>query len=612
MAVTYNDEPNANEGAAAAATPSNNNSSNTTIANNNPLGLLKLGGGSNHVTEYASKMLEIIAGTPDAPKILILDNSRMTNLEYSYLVVHQKLNNVVTYFIVVMEESGRPPQTALEIANIVEDTTARGMMPFIFTTSDAIDSDLITLVKSELTNVYGDKVPFIRTDGMVQNNRTNKPDVGIISAYNACRSYIMLETGTSSDISIKSQLQSVPNAMVTVDVSLNKETTVDVMDNPVRSDFVTSLNLTSGGKQYTTGINQLNSNVLLANVSGFLDFAPQAVHTPQGLGLPPRETITGRTQIIIDEVSPGTNTMTLGGSLLAIMSSAIMVDPNMWVPALYQSSAKGKVRDIGALNIITNLENNANGIGSVLKIGDTKHTVDEAYALIQKMFTLDPVMCIDIEQYGPQTYYLSSIATAAISQQEADSNPSIKAARDGARKLIVKTLHTLTNSKFPLDYNTDQMFMDDGITVPLGIWTDKTGERDIRDIDTAFVARQTEDPAIVKDWAFSNLSQTVTGKDPFIEKVKVISKLVPNATITGKAVRVKFQGTFVSAMIQASQLAGMTYPHNKIASITVNSNMSAFDQYNTGGISGGAGINGAMPGSAGVSYFTQASTIGIR
>lgn len=543
--------------------------------------------GSEYINKLAQEMLGAYGQLPagDRPKVSILDKDVINNLAYSSLVVHMKNEQFANYFIILLEGTGREPMTADAIIAEVNSTQQRSsgqQQPYVYTTGDAIDSVLHDEVQAALMAEYGDDVKLRSVDAVVvPHTQHETAQIAIRLAaigFNACRTDAVIATGKLKDFNIVAAKSKSPNTVLKLDTNMLKQTVNDEVDNPVRSDFIVELNATDISQQ-TQSLNLQNSKNTLARVSGFIDAIPEEIAIPTMAGMPTMTNIRLHPHQIV--TSNAVQTPTPGNMLLGVISSLVMTNQNMWLASVMPHDNRKGVRNIGALNLLTNLENNQNGIGEALDLTGKKITTDESYALIKQMFSLPPIVSYDIESFGAQTFYTSSLAIAA---QPGNGPAKIEAAHE-----IIATANWLTNGNFPKDFNPNEIFVNSGIVIPLGRWSDKSGERDIRDVDAAFIATQTQDVSMINKWVLSGLPREASGMDPYITKVDLIAKLIPGAIITGKAVRVTFSEKFITMLMNAAMAAGLDARYEPEITFMETNNIAMVGNYMAGaGLSGNA------------------------
>ena len=508
--------------------------------------------GSEYTNELAGNIQKMYDKLPklERPKVSILDKDIMGKFAYSSILVSLDLKTTVNYYIILLEATGREPLTANDyIAEIQTAQRNINHRAIVYTTDDAVDTYMHEEIMKALKIEYPTATNFVSMDGLiipsVQHDTLAVSSKVASIAYNACRSQKAFLSGASKDINISAALAKAPTTILKLESNMLKQTTADEVDNPVRSDWIIELNAIDTANN-TSSINLQNAKQTLTQVSGFVDAIPEEVVMPVMYGAPAVTNIRLHPHVIID--SNATYAPTPGYAMLGLISGLVMTNENMWLASVMPKDAKG-VRNTGALNLLTNIENNSNRIGEVADLSSKKTKVDEAYGLLRQMYSLAPIVSYDIQSFGPQTNYTSQFALAA---QPGNNEHKLNAA-----KQIIETAVWLTNGSFPAEFNINSIFSSTGIMIPTGKWSDKSGERDIRDIDAAFIATQTGDIETVHRWVLSGVPQEATGLDPYTTRVDIISKLVPSAVITGRTVRVTFTSEFITTLMAAATASGL-------------------------------------------------------
>jgi len=506
---------------------------------------------SNQGSEYTAKFAHEIELAysklnSKAPKVHVLDKEKMEGLAYSSIVISHKAGESVYYFIVMLAETGREAMKASQITAELALERTHNQRPNVFTLDDGIDNVLHEEVIRLLAGVYGD-MRFISAEGEIakRNHSEMLPAKIASTAFNAVTIDPVIATGEYADLNIAQAIAESPNRTLTVEPNGMKQVALNEAESPIRHDFAVDL-LSVDNTPQTHSINLSNSRDTLSKVVGFIDTMPANYVAPAMPGVPPVQTISLHPHIIINSVD--VKMPTPGFMLLGLVSSLIMTQENMYLPAMMPRDGKD-YNNIGALNIITNLNGNQNRIGEALDLTAKNVTKEDAYGVLRNMIKLTPIVSMDIESFGPQTYYTALLSVAA-------QNNNNTAKRAACSELI-ETAVQLTNGNFPANFPIDKIFANAGIIVPTGTWYDKSGERDIRDVDLSFIATRTQDTDLLNTWAYSNLPKSASGSDPFGTKVDIISKLIPEAEITGKATRVTFTAEFITALSNAASAAGL-------------------------------------------------------
>lgn len=579
----------------------NNNGINITFGTIN--GLMSANAGSEFTNSIAKTINESYKTLGYQAKVHILDKETSTyeHLAYSTIVVSLKKKSDVAYFIVLVEATGRKPVTADGIIKDIQ-SYQRGMNNIdnryvVYTTDDAIDSVLHNDIGAILKATYGEDVRLISVEGLVLSHHSSEntwPNIAAL-AYNSCMVELNLISGELNDLNIAEANNKTPNARLKIDTAISRSHTKDLLEKPVRSDWRLELSLTANNNK-AHSLNAKNSKATLVITNGFVDAIPEEIPLPQQyFGAPAQSVMRFRPHIITTAIN--TATPTVNFMLLGLITSTIMVNKNMWLPAINAKDNK----NIGALNVLANLNNEPQGLP--LDLTNKKYSPQDVYNVVGQMFTMAPLFSVDIDNFGIGSGYSSVLAVAG--------DRSNKARVDAARE-IIEAAHWLTNGVFNKAFDVNKIFSFDAVPVPTGIWEDKSGIRDIRDIDTAFVAANGSVDLLNK-WVLSNMPAEITKHDPYIAKVEVIQALVPGAEVTGKAFRLTFTDQFIAELTRAAEAAGLDMTYEPEIRLNENMSINIMANYlNLGGITNVGNVAKENSAFNGINYSMQYSHMGRR
>lgn len=528
---------------------------------------------SDRGSEYTNSICKVLEeiydkiDIPNKPKVIPLDKEKIQGIAYSSVLVTLKTDKV-RYFTILLEATGRKALTAGEIiAELNNASRAPGQAPSIYTADDGIDLALDMIIKDELGRVFGSG-EYVSVDGLVlpcTHGDFSQLAAGIARiAYNACATDNSFDENAVNDLSIEDSIKEVPNATYLYKSNMSRSTIYNDVGNPVRADWKIDLYQSIKQRQ-TTSINLQNTEFACSRTCGYVDVIPEEVQvgvTPMGQA----QIATRFHPHIIITSTEGTQP-TIGYLLLGIVNSFVMNNPNMWLATLKPNPSDPK-NNIGILNAIAKIDE---GKGEKMNLADKKYDMNTVYTVIRKMVSLDPIISIDVESFGPQTSYSSVLAVA--------SKPGMSADKQAALQTIVNTASALTNGRFPNTFPVGNIFVNEGVVIPFGKWSDKGGERDIRDIDYTFIAAHSEDAELLNQYALSTLPKTQTSYDPFLTKVGIISKLVNTAVITSKGVRVTFTRDFINALSQAVVASGLNVQYTPEISYQAENTLSILNPF---------------------------------
>lgn len=548
---------------------------------------------ANKASEYTMNLndaINKIYGATDeykGMKSFVLDKEIIPGLYYSFIVIASKVGDKVFYFTSALESTGRRPMEAAEIKREYEAASkANAVSGELWTIDETYNIVIRGHIVNQVGTYYGVKDPslIISADGCTINwyatdiDKTSRTLAAI--AYNAILTVSRLDNPKNGDLNISLGAQQTRDATLQIISSVGRNTATDEMDNPVRSDWRIDLCLKQNKNRYgniasVDELNKENSNIVLTKCQGYIDAIPDVRVTMQP-GIPPIRDIRLRPHIIVTSITPAKPT--IGFMLLGFLASRIMANRNMWLANVLPDGSK---HHTGALNLKTCLEAETEPKyrgkpGMVLPFNGTgkdKLSNQEVYDYVNRMFALEPITSIDIPAYGPSTYYMSVLSAAASGTGSKNST--------GALKALIDTIHILTNGNFPSNFSPADIFNHEGILVPMGTWEDpKTGAlRDIREIDLAMIAQNTQSIELMDLWTISNLPQRLSRRDPYLTKVQVIAEVIPNAKIAGKAARVTFTKKFMVALDSAAAAAGLNLRYEPEIKVPEDNSLSVMEGF---------------------------------
>lgn len=537
--------------------------------------------GSEYTSSIAKAMEEAfktVSNSPSEIKINVLDNSVFRNLKYSTIVTSVDCGKAVSYHTILLEATGDRVFTAAdvmgEVANANKNPSGQNAQLNYWSPDDANNIYLHNEIRQVLAKVYPGKT-LKSVDALVlpkEHGEIAQIAEQLASvAFNACVTEWYFSTETVSDLNVGQALSEAGKGKILrIKSDMRGIAGTNPFGSPFRADW--KLNLSIGDVNQTwRELNVQSGDIPLVETAGFVEAIPETIVIAQQPGFPPLEKTSLHPNIIITSINPLNPTPCY--MLLGVITSLVMTNPGMFMKAL---PLKDNKNQFGSLNVFTALtkDDNNNPTRERLDLTSKHYTMDKVYNVGKQMFTLSPMVSMDIAAAGHQTYYTSILATAAN-----PNNPNN--IRVNAISELIAQLNWLTNGAFPIDFPVNEVFNNNGVVIPLGEWSDKTGLRDLRDIDLAFIAGHSDNDEMLNKWVLTSLPGDITGLDPFLTRVDIISKLVPDARITGKAVRVTFTGKFISALSNAAVSVGLDPRYETEVKFISDNNIGIMSNYLT-------------------------------
>lgn len=535
------------------------------------------------------------------------------NLAYSYIVVSLTVSGKAWYFIVLLEATGRRPLKAEEIMRAYEDilrNANNNNKHNIYTADDTISYYVHALIKQVIGKDKGIKEAssIISVDGLVLPSEHIEfaklaNTIAQIAADSVFTEAVLQGGLVSKGIAPTADL-SIPKAIEVYgkangaynfryEAYISKQSKKNKLGRPMRCDWILNLVNTRNLSNIKDVYNVQNAREVINTVGGYIEALPEEVLVNENNV--PVTKVTFRPNIIITD-NEGCTKSTIGFNLLGLMSALVMAREEMYLKVLRPDSDI----NVGALNIYSKIIPD----GKKFDLSNKKMPADEVYMFIKKLFTLSPVISMDVEVYGPESS-AQEVFVKACQPFGSDQRVAL------AAKEIIDRAHILTGGIFPKEYPITEIFTNNGVVIPMGSYVDKDGEKDIREIDLTYLATKTSDFGVLNSWVFSNLPSNVSGSDNFITKVGIINSLIPEADITGKAVRVTFSYKFLELLANSIAQAGLRPSYDPEVRLQAQSNLSIMNSYYANaGLSSNFGGFGTQDVTRGPAFSTGYGTMG--
>ena len=522
--------------------------------------------------EYFSKITDglkkIFAGAHENIELKVIEIGRENNpmLTFSCIVVAGVLRDApqvgVAYHILIIENTGSVLQPMMKNINGQQ-------IPVMVVASEAIEDVLLTLVKKKLdeTSFLNDKVPGkslpkLLTDGTVVG-RTFNPD-SIDQIFRLARNTAMAlateldaNEPTFEDFNLAT---ADIDSRLNINIGFQTAPTIDDVGHPIRSDLLISFVSTSQQAVADGALNRGNRDTNVSEVNGFIDLlwspapAPGIFNAYQQQYNPQLQQQTQKyaARLVITNVLSNFS-YTLSSMLLSLYTTLSLQTNNNWIQYFRpQHTSDMDLRDIGALGIEANFDNNPNGIGTRIDTKSESFTLQALGKLIANLIHPGLVISMDVADMGPQSWYLSVFSAASAGNLLAVNR-------------ILTAANNLTNGNFSRHWERavdPRIFLDSDSTILLGYYTDQKGQlRDIRDIDYLAVANLVgdRDPMAIKDWSDTFARSDLPWEMRMDARRKMINSLTgEKAIINGKATRLTFNPEFMSALSHGIMDCGLS------------------------------------------------------
>jgi len=543
------------------------------------------GTGSEYLNKFIEKAKEVPAikeplvkkGVEIRTRLFKLDkDTQFQDLPYSYVIVATQASNSpkVYFHVILLEATGRKP---VQIAHILEEIKFK-RSSLIYVAADTFaDTYLQSLIKRVLMDAYGTTEDNLRpTEGLVVPHDQDPEQVGIpatVVALNNNLAKLYIENSVLNYLDLRTYTSKIAQkqGQLVIDTTFNMGVFQNAVGKPIRTDFELDLVAVFNRAQSLIGGNIRKPQTTEV---GYLEYLPDMIANIPGQ--PPRTMIMPL--VILNEFHAFRPTAEM--ILLNIINSSIFNNQSMHYQLLMNVP-----RDLGVLNVLTKTvvdpkTPNAQ-FGKKIKLKDGKLNENEVLNFLANAVEFEKAFAVEVEYYGPNFGIEAPFAALAV-----------PGAAEAANEEIIAIAESLTGHAF-----ANRQVAASTIVVPVGEWIDNTGtKRDIREVDLAYVLEHAKDMDLVLKWIDSNAPAHITGKDPYLLKLEVINALIPNAVITGKAVRVTLNGAFYKELVEAAIAAGLN-PRADIGKIefTSYSNLQAVAAAYAGAKVGGVNFGYAGP-----------------
>lgn len=494
-----------------------------------------------------------------AVDLIPLEHKSTTNLGVSVIVLAAWLS----------EESNNPRRTIGYHTYIVEGSIeslraqrrqdGKDQVEVMVLTSDAYDKVMIQTIHNVLSRRYG-QARLVPCDAEVINRGFDPSDKNAVApiiqnGVLAARIPLQLEDPNFTDLNVaKGKLE---GGRLVQEVRFSNQMEQDAQGAPVRADIVTEMSFVPPANSQSIFE---QGRELITRSTAFVELAYDPAFRPTQIA----GALWGQTQpqqvnsqiltyrpIIVATSLLSVQLQTLPATLLAFINMSYLAENDLWKHALRpKHNAKGKpdVHDIGAIGYDIKPQGKAERIATT----PDKFTQNEFNWLLNNTFHPGVTMAIDIPEAGASTYYLNTIASAAIGVVE-------------ARKQIEAAMNLLTNGNFSQIYynecgGTGTFFTTDNNRVHLGYYTGENGQpADIRDLDYLAVAGIAGDSGqlqILADYTDSYNNNSISLYKRLATRQAIQQSMLSGLTYTGFAVRALAEAAFIDAARKALAAAG--------------------------------------------------------
>jgi hypothetical protein len=282
-----------------------------------------------------------------------------------------------------------------------------------------------------------------------------------------------------------------------VQISFENPQTLDFTGLPVRSDIQILTSAVTAQKVDTGSLNSQNDAIKVSCVTGFMDLVytpPQDPNLMYAAGNMIGAKRRFRPRFIMTRLENSLR-LTPAAQLFAIASAMCLGEGTTYYRAFKPRLNAGPRdrRDIGAVNIEANLQDDPSGVGAMIDTKTKTFGDRELGALVNATMHPGLIYSIDISDAGADTWYNRVFGQAAMGDMNANNE-------------ILRAANVLTGGQFAKLYgnNTFTAMIPREERVLMGYYINMDGQRaDVRDVDYLAVLNilAVNNPQAIVDWS---------------------------------------------------------------------------------------------------------------
>jgi hypothetical protein len=444
-------------------------------------------------------------------------------------------NGKAYYFSALLEATGRKP---LDVRTILDSLNVKNSSD-VLVTADAFDKDFFDVATSVVSRAFSvDENNIVFCQGVIIPTGADIEQTGDIVAKYAqdiIVSNYAKDTGMEADVTVAAINEVMGNGMLNLDLAFNSGSTINMLGRHIRTDFNVEVSIIKNNN--IRSLNGQGGRRKLSTTAGMIDYII-AEETNHYTGQIKR---MAEPMIILNEFIG--SAPTINYALASLINATTFTNRNILKTLIVE-------KDAGPLNFMFNYGGAEGSIyGEKISFKDEGADPTVINDIIRNHIKPEPIFAMDIEEYGSDYPYLRPFSALAVNASRRLANEDILAAACEFTGVELPNMDVAVGT----------------IHVPLGEFQDSDGNvRDIREIDTVFIAKHINEPSILINWIYSNTPADVclesTGKDPYILKLEVIDKVAAmlniKPVITGRAIRIILNGEFISQLVSAAMGSG--------------------------------------------------------
>ncbi len=477
--------------------------------------------------------------------IKLLKNA--SGLNYSGIVIAEKLGSCVSAHILIIERTGEYPEKLTEnIAGVRYE--------ILRTPADALDAKYVQSARNAVATFFKvDPAVVEMVDGTLVPNEFDPTNDALVhalvkNAIDAVQSENLIKITRYTGVNIAEILNEYRSGRFTVNLYFNAEGNdhIDQTGMPIRQDICIALSFKVNTNTNNRSVNQGEDTVEIVRVYGYIDFefvGPMIYNNmPTTQKFVPNFVITH----IDSQAAPTPDIVMLG----IISALAINEDMN-WLQAFKPTMAKkGEIdfNDIGALNIEGNIENNPTGFGKKYDTKAKTFGMVELGRFVNMLVRPNLIISIDVPKAGPETWFTSLFQYIKFQNSQK------------ALDRLYSHIRTLSNGVFTPP--PTPVFSDISNKIHGGYYKTKDGLLDIRHLSSYlavanFIADTNQNPALIAQYTNTLYNTAIPQEFRASERKRYIDQMSNNSAVYKQFHdRLTFSAPFLTSVLMALKTAG--------------------------------------------------------
>lgn len=503
------------------------------------------------LTSFVGSVNKIIEGTnPKHPTVCLPVDGSRHGLHFSAAAFVQVQNikgqAYASTYVFILEGSAAAPRP------LILPWEDNKSVEIILTASDAWDKETEAKVRHVISGEF-DGVDILIAGATVipadldVAEYQNVIDV-VWQAAEACSSRLETEFPTLfPHYDINQQIDRATHR-VHADFSFGDQDDVSVVGKPIRSDI--TLRLSAAEQQHNRSRDlssfQHTSQVDLVQVNAYTDlvFAPPQP-APYGH---PQPTQCFLPRIVLTRIQALEHAPLTPETYLLGLATMCLVTENYSYAEQFRRNTDD-TKDIGAIGYRMRNPQDQSAIVGRIDTSTTKFTSGDLYDLLQQAVQPHPIISLDCEQTGPDTWLTVPFAETAKGNGH-------------ARQYLIEAANRLTGGLFQKYFDgNDPIVINEQNKVYLGTYTDdQKRQRDLRHIDSLAILNifGDKDMSAADMWEDTNNNMSVPPEVRLNKRYDILRNVLNGSPkIAGWAERVTFTQGFLSALVQACIEAGL-------------------------------------------------------